>query len=81
MAPFWPQHPWFPDLLELLVEVPFFLPRRRDLLKQPHFHHFHQNLPVLQLTAWRISSDPHVIPDSLRRWLVSLPSVDDAPLG
>ena len=55
MAPFWPQHPWFPDLLELLVAVPFFLPRRRDLLKQPHFHHYHQNLPVLQLTAWRIS--------------------------
>ena len=41
IAPFWPQHPWFPDLLELLVEIPSFLPRRRDLLKQPHFHHFH----------------------------------------
>ena len=81
VAPFWPQHPWFPHLLELLVEVPSFLPRRRDLLKQPHFHHFHQNLPMLQLTAWRISSDPRTIPDSLRRWLVNLPSVDDAPLG
>ena len=80
IAPFWPQHPWFPDLLKLLVEIPFFLPRWRDLLKQPHFRHFHQNFPVLQLTAWRISSDPRAIPDSLRRWLVSLPSVDDAPL-
>ena len=74
VAPFWPQHPWFPYLLELLVEVPFFLPRRRDLLRQPHFHHYHQNLPVLQLTAFRISSDPLVIPDSLQRWLVSLPT-------
>ena len=44
VAPFWPQHPWFPDLLELLLEIPFFLPRRRDLLRQPHFH---QNLSVL----------------------------------
>ena len=80
IAPFWPQHPWFPDLLELLVEIPSFLPRRRDLLKQPHFHHYHQNLPVLQLTAWRISRDPRAILDSLRRWLVSLPSADDVPL-
>ena len=72
VAPFWAQHPWFPDLLELLVEIPFFLPRRRDLLKQPHFHHYHQNLPVLELTAYRLSSDPHATSDSLRRWLVSL---------
>ena len=79
VAPFWPQHPWFPDLLELLVEVPFFLPRRRDLLKQPHLHHYHQNLPVLQLTAWHISSDLCDIPVSLRRWLVSLPSAVDVP--
>ena len=81
VAPFWPQHPWFPDLLELLVAVPFSLPRRRDLLRQPHFHHYHQNLPVLQLTVWRISSDRHAMPDSLRRWLVSLPCAADAPRG
>ena len=31
VAPFWTQHPWFSDLVELLVEIPFFLPRRRDL--------------------------------------------------
>ena len=41
VAPFWPQHPWFPDLLELPVAVPVFLPQRRDLLRQPHFHRFH----------------------------------------
>ena len=80
VAPFWPQHPWFPDLLELLLESPFFLPRRRDLLKQPHFHHYHQNLSVLQLTVYRISSDLHVMPASLQRWLVSLPTADVAPL-
>ena len=58
VAPFWPQYHSFPDLLELLLEIPLFLPRRRELLKQPHFHHFHQNLYVLQLTAFRISGDP-----------------------
>ena len=34
-ALFWPQHPWFPDLLELLVAVPVFLSQRRDLLRLP----------------------------------------------
>ena len=28
VAPFWPQHHWFLDLLELLLEIPLFLPRR-----------------------------------------------------
>ena len=77
VALFWPQHPWFPNLLELLLEIPFFLPQRRDLLRQPHFH---QNLSVLQLTAYRISSDPHFMPASLQRWLISLATADIAPL-
>ena len=80
VAPIWPQHSWFLNLLELLLEIPFFLPRRRDLLSQPHFHHYHQNLSMLQLTAYRISSDPHVVPASLQRWLVSLPTADVVPL-
>ena len=33
VAPFWPLKPWFPDLLELLVEVPVLLPSLRDLLR------------------------------------------------
>ena len=79
VAPFWPQHHWFPDLLELPLEIPLFLPRRRDLLRQRHFHHFHQNLSVLQLTAFRISGDPRVRSASLTQWLVSLPTADAAP--
>ena len=81
MAPFWPQHPWFPDLLELLVAVPVALPRRKDLLRQPHIHCFHQNLPVLRLTAFRISSDPPVRSASLLQWLASLPAADALPPG
>ena len=79
VAPFWSQHHWFPDLLELLLEIPLFLPRRRDLLRQPHFHHFHQNLSVLQLTAFRILVDLRVRPASLTRWLVSIPTANSAP--
>ena len=79
VAPFWPQHPRFPDLLELLVAVPVFLPRRKDLLRQPHFHRFHQNLPVLRLTAYRISSDLPVRSDSLLQWLANLPAAGALP--
>ena len=55
IAPFWPQKEWFPDLLESLLEPPLRLPERRDLLRQPHFHHFHQRPQSLQLHAWRLS--------------------------
>ena len=79
VAPFWPQHPWFPDLLELLVAVPVFLPQQRDLLRQPHFHRFLQNLRVLRLTAYSISSDPPEPSGSLRQWLINLPAADEPP--
>ena len=35
IAPFWPQREWFPDLLELLSDVPITLSSRKDLLRQP----------------------------------------------
>ena len=79
IAPFWPQREWFPDLLELLSDVPIALSSRKDLLRQPHFHRFHQNLPMLQLTAWRLSSDLPVRPASLLRWLDNFSSVEDSP--
>ena len=79
VAPFWLQHLWFPDLLEFLVAVPVFLPRRKDLLRQPHFHHFHQNLPMLHLTAYRISSNPPAPSVSLQWWLGNLPAADAPP--
>ena len=76
IAPFWPRREWFPDLLELLSDVPITLSSRKDLLRQPHFH---QNLPMLQLTAWRLSSDSPIRPASLLRWLDNLSSVEDSP--
>ena len=79
IAPFWPQRDWFPDLLELLSDVPITLSDRRDLLRRPHFHRFHQNLPMLRLTAWRLSSGSPSRPVSLLRWLDNLSSAEDFP--
>ena len=79
VVPFWPQHPWFPVFLELLVAVPVFLPSQKDLLRQPHFHRFHQNLTVLRLTAYRISSDQPAPSVSLRQWLDNLPTAGSPP--
>ena len=77
IAPFWPQREWFPDLLELLSDIPIELPKRRDLLRQPHFHRFHENLQMLHLTAWRLSSDSPARQASLKQWLANLPSVGE----
>ena len=54
IAPLWPQRPWFPELLELLILPPLPLPSRWDLLRQPHVRRLHQNLSVLRLHAWRL---------------------------
>ena len=56
IAPWWPQREWFPDLLRLVVEEPRALPLRKDLLSQPMGRGLHQNLPMLHLTAWRLST-------------------------
>ena len=78
VAPFWPLKPWFPDILEFLVGVPVLL-LRKDLLCQPHFHHFHRDLPALHLTGFRIASDQRAISDSLREWRASLPTAAGLP--
>ena len=57
VAPYWSQRPWFPDLLDLVVDGPVALPLSRDLLHQPHFHRHHQGLSGLAPHAWRLSSD------------------------
>ena len=75
IAPFCPQREWFPDLLELLSDIPIELPKRRDQLRQPHFHRFHEILQMLRLTALRLSSDSPVRQASLKQWLANFPSV------
>ena len=34
VAPYWPLKPWFPDVLELLMDIPVLLPLRKDLLRR-----------------------------------------------
>ena len=57
IAPYWRQRPWFPELLDLVVDGPVPLPLSRDLLRQPHFHRHHVGVSGLSLHAWRLSSD------------------------
>ena len=57
IAPFWPQRPWYPELLDLVVDSPVPPPLSRDLLRQPHFHRHHLGISGLSLHACRLSND------------------------
>ena len=57
IAPYWPQRPWFLELLDLVVDGPIPLPLSRDLLRQPHFHRHHLGVSGLSLHAWSLPSD------------------------
>ena len=60
VAPLWPQMEWLLQLRSPLVAPPATLPLRADLLRQPHVHRLHQNLHVLQVHVWRLSSDVYM---------------------
>ena len=57
VAPYWPQRPWFVDLLQMSVAPPVALPTRPDLLFQPRSRRRYPGLHRLALHAWRLSSD------------------------
>ena len=54
VAPYWPRGPWFPDLLQLLLAPPVFLPDRPNLLLLPRSRLLYQGLHRLRLHAWRL---------------------------
>ena len=58
VAPVWYTQPWYPALLELLVNLPVLLPGHEGLLRDP-FNRIHPLLArkQLQLAVWRISGD------------------------
>ena len=66
VAPYWPQRPWFPDLLQLLLEPPVVLPEHPDLLLLPRSRQLYQGLHRLQ-HAWRLSGASPEQPGSLRQ--------------
>ena len=57
IALFWLSKGWFSNLLQATVDTSRFLPMCPHLLWQPHFHRFHNSLHMLQLTAWKLSSN------------------------
>ena len=68
IAPGWPNMPWFWDLVDLSVQIPFSLPLIRDLVTQPFNGLLHRNLKNLNLHAWLLEALPSGNSVSLRRW-------------
>ena len=56
IAPLWPKRPWFPLLLDLLIDFPIEIPLLDTLLVQPRTRLYHPAPEVFNLTAWLISS-------------------------
>ena len=67
IAPGWPNMPWFWDLVNLSIQVPFKLPLQRDLVTQPFNGLLHRNLSNLNLHAWLLGPLPSKKKDSLTR--------------
>ena len=57
IAHFWPSRSWFPELLGLLVSPPITLPVIPNLLEQLQGRFRHQNIDMLQLHVWELSSN------------------------
>jgi len=55
IVPYWPQRPWFPKLLSLLVGIPRALPHQKDLLKQPLSQLIFPSIESLHLSFWILS--------------------------
>ena len=70
IAPLWPDRPWFPELLSLLVSPPVSLPVIPNLLAQLKGRILHQNPGHLQLHAWELSNNLSEI-DSFQAMLQS----------
>ena len=68
IAPGWPNMPWFWDLVDLSVQIPFTLPLTRDLVTQPFNGLVHRNLQNLNLHAWLLEALPSGNTASLKRW-------------
>ena len=69
IAQYWPQRPWFVDLLQLSVAPPVPLSASPDLLFQPRSRRSYPGLRRLALHAWRLSSASTGRLVSPRRWL------------
>ena len=57
IAPLWPQHPWFSEVLQLLISALIHLLCFPKLLTQAKGKFHHQNFPFLALRTWVLSSN------------------------
>ena len=80
IAPLWPQQTWFSEVLQLLVSVPDSLPLFPKLLTQAKGKFQHQNLPVLNLHAWELSSNQIEIENFHKTLQILSPNQDEHQL-
>ena len=78
IAPGWPNMPWFWDLVNLSVQVPFQLPLHQKLITQPFNGLIHRNLSNLNLHAWLLDPVSSRSKGSLTRWQQELRLLRDA---
>lgn len=59
IAPWWPNQAWFPDLLELSLDLPIALPQGPHLLSQQVKRRtvYHKRSEVMHLHAWTLSGN------------------------
>ena len=73
IAPVWTTQSWYPLLLQLLIDKPILLPRKDNLLFQPHSQTLHPMRDHLVLAAWKLSGNPLETEAFLMKQPVSLP--------
>ena len=66
IAPLWPRRSWYTDLLHLLVDYPYRLPFKSDLLSQNKGKFIHHDPQVFNLVAWKLSGIPSLREDFLQ---------------
>jgi hypothetical protein len=83
IAPFWPKRSWFPGILDLLIDRPFLLLNRADLLRQPRGKLYHPlAADNLHLTASLLFKDvrrQHAFLTNLRGWWTNQSAFPSAP--
>jgi len=58
IAPHWPKHAWFHQLLSIVKEPPLPLPCWLKMLRQPRTYVFHPSPHLFQLHGWLLVSKP-----------------------
>jgi hypothetical protein len=58
IAPMWPRRTWYPEILQLLVDFPYQLPKMSNLLSQHKGRCLHPNPEIFHLVAWKLSGVP-----------------------